>query len=514
MSEAQQRYRVIERLAAGGMAEVYIAESEGIEGFRKQVAIKRVLPHLTEKKRFIAMFLDEARLSANLSHSNVAQVFDIGVGDNAYFIVMEYVDGSDLKVLIESLKQLDKKFSVEAAVYIAAKICEGLSYAHELTNADGVPLRIVHRDMSPPNVLITKYGEIKIVDFGLAKATSQLEKSEAGIIKGKFSYLSPEAALGEDVDHRTDIFAVGIILWEMLAGRRLFFGETDFQTVKLVQQAKVPPLSVENPEVSKELDRILQKALARDPNRRYASARELGLELTGFLFNQAKPVSSYDIADLVRAAMKHRKRVKPDKAVTIDRLIEEALLEFKSLTQDDKAPTASRLSSAPKTTGFEDISHWADEIAQPSQQTDDAMKKAMAKAAEKEPEKEPVRESPPKEEPPPAAKSERKVGSTTLPSLQHAIKAAEEKIPASKKKAPESTGKVEKAAKSTRPAKPVKVEEPEEKETSSKLVKTSSGEMDRPSSASPSANAVRALLLVAALAVIAAGAWFGGLIPH
>ncbi|HLM73889.1 MAG TPA: serine/threonine-protein kinase, partial [Polyangiaceae bacterium] len=302
MSEAQQRYRVIERLAAGGMAEVYIAESEGIEGFRKQVAIKRVLPHLTEKKRFIAMFLDEARLSANLSHSNVAQVFDIGVGgDNAYFIVMEYVDGSDLKVLIESLKQLDKKFSVEAAVYIAAKICEGLSYAHELTNADGVPLRIVHRDMSPPNVLITKYGEIKIVDFGLAKATSQLEKSEAGIIKGKFSYLSPEAALGEDVDHRTDIFAVGIILWEMLAGRRLFFGESDFQTVKLVQQAKVPPLSVENPEVSKELDRILQKALARDPNRRYASARELGLELTGFLFNQAKPVSSYDIADLVRA---------------------------------------------------------------------------------------------------------------------------------------------------------------------------------------------------------------------
>ena len=234
MTEAhqQQRYRVIERLASGGMAEVFLAESAGIEGFKKQVAIKRVLPHLSEKKRFIAMFLDEARLSAHLSHSNVAQVFDIGVGDNAYFIVMEYVDGADLKGVIEYLKKQGKTFPVEAAVLIAIKICEGLTYAHELKGSAGEPLHIVHRDMSPPNVLITKHGEVKIVDFGLAKASSQLEKSEAGIIKGKFSYLSPEAALGQEVDHRTDIFAVGIILWEMLAGRRLFLGDSDFATVK------------------------------------------------------------------------------------------------------------------------------------------------------------------------------------------------------------------------------------------------------------------------------------------
>src|SRR5262249_11399360 len=239
----QQRYRVIERLASGGMAEVFLAESAGIEGFKKQVAIKRVLPHLSEKKRFIAMFLDEARLSAHLSHSNVAQVFDIGVGDNAYFIVMEYVDGADLKAVIEYMRKAGRAIPVESAVFIASKICEGLTYAHELAGADGRPLRVVHRDMSPPNVLITKYGEVKIVDFGLAKATSQLEKSEAGIIKGKFSYLAPEAALGQEVDHRADIFAVGIILWEMLAGRRLFLGESDFQTVKLVQQAQIPALT-------------------------------------------------------------------------------------------------------------------------------------------------------------------------------------------------------------------------------------------------------------------------------
>src|SRR5882757_9307146 len=241
MATPQQRYKVLEKVAAGGMAEVYRAESAGLEGFKKQVAIKRVLPHLSEKKKFISMFLDEARLSAHLSHSNCVQVFDIGVGDNAYFIVMEYVDGADLKAVVETLKKQGREMPVEEAVFIAIKICEGLSYAHELIDQEGRPFAVVHRDMSPPNVLITKFGEIKIVDFGLAKASSQLEKSEPGIIKGKFSYLSPEGAMGKDVDHRTDIFAVGIILWEMLSAQRLFLGDTDFATVKLVQQAVVTP---------------------------------------------------------------------------------------------------------------------------------------------------------------------------------------------------------------------------------------------------------------------------------
>src|SRR4051794_6693612 len=174
----QQRYRVIEKLASGGMAEVFRAESAGLEGFKKQVAIKRVLPHLSEKKKFISMFLDEARLSAHLSHSNCVQVFDIGVGDNAYFIVMEYVDGADLKAVVESLKKQQREFPLEEAVWIATRIAEGLCYAHELVDENNKPFQIVHRDVSPPNVLITKYGEVKIVDFGLAKASSQLERSE------------------------------------------------------------------------------------------------------------------------------------------------------------------------------------------------------------------------------------------------------------------------------------------------------------------------------------------------
>jgi serine/threonine protein kinase len=320
-----------------------------------------VLPALSEKKRFLAMFLDEARLSAHLSHSNVAQVFNIGVGDNAYFIVMEYVDGADLKAVIEYMKKSGKAFAVEAACFIASKICEGLTYAHELRGTDGQPLDVIHRDMSPPNVLITKHGEVKIVDFGLAKAASQLEKSEAGIIKGKFGYLSPEAAQGQEIDHRTDIFAVGIILWEMLAGRRLFYGESDFATVKMVQEAKVPSLRSLNPAVPVELEQILARALAKDPAKRYSSARDLGKDLTGFLYKFGRPVTAYDIAEVVAAAVALRKKSQPDKSSIIDKLIEEALLEFTSL-QDDKGAAPAPKGDVPLKLGFEDIGSWADEL--------------------------------------------------------------------------------------------------------------------------------------------------------
>ncbi len=337
MSESQQRYRVIERLESGGMAEVFRAESEGLQGFRKQVAIKRVLPHLSSKKKFISMFLDEARLSAQLSHSNCVQVFDIGVGDSAFFIVMEFVDGANLKAIIEHIKKHGRDFPVEAAVYIALEICKGLAYAHELTDPNGVPLYIVHRDMSPPNVLITKHGEIKIVDFGLAKANSQLEKSEPGIIKGKFSYLAPEAAMGQDVDARTDVFAVGIILWELLSGQRLFLGDTDFQTVKKVQAAVVPSISQINKKVPQELERLINRALARDPAQRYGTARALGMDLSKFMFSYRVPVSTFDIEQLVHGAMNERRRYRPQQASIIDKLIEEALLEFTSLTDDKPA---------------------------------------------------------------------------------------------------------------------------------------------------------------------------------
>jgi serine/threonine protein kinase len=320
--DTAQRYRVIEKLESGGMAEVFRAESTGLQGFRKQVAIKRVLPHLGRKSKFISMFLDEARLSAQLSHSNCVQVFDIGEGDGAYFIVMEFVDGANLKSIATSMRSQGRTFPIPAAAYIAHEICKGLSYAHELTDRSGGSLHLVHRDVSPPNVLVTKHGEVKIVDFGLAKASSQLEQSEPGIIKGKFAYLSPEAALGEEVDCRADIFAVGIILWELLASRRLFDAESDVQILYKVQATKVPPISQINRSVPP----------------------DLGQELSRFLFRFAQPVSGYDIATIVQATMREKENARLAQGSFIHKLIEEALFEFTSL-QGDTAPSSDPLAA-------------------------------------------------------------------------------------------------------------------------------------------------------------------------
>ena len=340
MRQPQQRYRVLEKIAAGGMAEVFRAESAGLEGFKKTVAIKRVLPHLSQKKEFIGMFLDEARLSAALSHSNVVQVFDIGVGDDTYFIVMEYVDGANLKSVVEHRKQLGRPLPIEVACLITLRACEGLAYAHEALDALGQPLGIVHRDVSPPNVLITRHGEVKVVDFGLAKANSQLEASQPGIIKGKFSYLSPEAALGEEVDQRTDIFATGIILWEMITGTRLFLGDTDLGTVRQVQQARVPPLAQYVRDVPAQLERIMGQALARDPKARYQTARDFARDLNGILFQMGRPVSSFEIGALVgdvREEQRRQKGTRPKQQTLIGSLIQDAIMSFRSLTSEDRS---------------------------------------------------------------------------------------------------------------------------------------------------------------------------------
>lgn len=378
MSHNQQRYRVLNRIAAGGMAEVFRAESAGVEGFKKTVAIKRVLPHLAEKKQFIGMFLDEARLSANLSHSNCVQVFDIGVGDNTYFIVMEYVDGADLKALVENQRKQNKPFPLQEALLICLKICEGLDYAHKAKDSKGHELHIVHRDMSPPNVLITRHGEVKIVDFGLAKANSQLEHSEPGIIKGKFGYLSPEAAHGKPVDHRTDVFAVGIILWEMLAGRRLFLGETDLDTVRQVQAANIPSVSKFHPHCTPDVEAVIAKALARDPDQRYQSARDLGRDLSELMYRVGRAASSFDIADMLAPIVAQRDMGRSDKAkdrgTLIGSLIEEALFEFTSIDKGRETSTMFDARGTPISLGsFENVHNWASDMSDLSLSSSDSL---------------------------------------------------------------------------------------------------------------------------------------------
>ena len=331
-----QRYKITDRIDAGGMAEVYrgVAES-AVGGLKKAVAIKRILPNLTKNKKFVSMFLDEARVSMHLQHANVVGVFDIGMADTAYFIVMEFVDGANLKTIIESLRRQGARMTVAHTLYILMEVCKGLQYAHDVTDPEtGRELGIVHRDISPPNILVSKRGEVKLVDFGLAKATSQLESTDPGVVKGKFSYLSPEAASGKDVDRRADIFAVGILLYELLTGKRLFYGETDYQTVELVRQAKVPPIAAQNPEVTPELEQVVRKALARDLNQRFQSAGDLQDALAQYLFSQRLKVTSRDIEQLVQGCLREKQRSQPKAQPVgnlIDTLINEEIVKFTSL---------------------------------------------------------------------------------------------------------------------------------------------------------------------------------------
>ena len=370
----RDRYTITERLDHGGMAEVFRGVAESIEGFKKSVAIKRILPSLTKNQKFVSMFLDEARLSLFLQHANIVQVFDISrTPDNAYFLVMEYVDGCNLKALVERQKQKGRRIEVGHSVYLMSECCKALQYAHSLEHPEtNEPLGIVHRDISPPNILLSKNGEVKLVDFGLAKANSQIESTDPGVVKGKFSYLSPEAASGLEVDHRADVFAVGIILWELFTGRRLFYGDTDYQTVELVRQARVPSIAALNPEIDGELEQVVRKSLARDPNDRYQSAADLGDALTQFLFSRRMKVTARDIAALVRDTQVEmmRKRSAEPKDSLIDALILDEMQKMTSLVDGHGTPetatTEGSMSLDPS--AFVDTSNWAGEMGLTSSQ--------------------------------------------------------------------------------------------------------------------------------------------------
>ena len=334
---SEPRYHLLEKLESGGMAEVFLGEATSVQGFKKRVAIKRVLPHLASHTNFIGMFLDEARLGARLTHANIVSVFDIGKSDNSFFIVMEFVDGTNLKKIMETLRAKREHFPLKDVIHIAMETCRGLSYAHELLDDDGNPVDLVHRDVSPPNILISKRGEVKVTDFGLAKARTQLERTDPGVVKGKFSYLSPEVATGQDVDERADIFALGVCMWEMLAGRRLFLGDTDYATVQAVSNADVPSLVGVHPEVDPQFEALLLKSLARDPADRFPRAREFGDALASYLFHHQMKVTSWDIASLVKAALERQKSV-PPQPMMIDGMIQEELGRFTSLESDANVP--------------------------------------------------------------------------------------------------------------------------------------------------------------------------------
>ena len=276
------KYLLLERISVGGMAEVFKAKTFGVEGFEKIIAIKKILPAMAEDADFIQMFIDEAKIAGQLNHANICQIFELGKIDDSHFIAMEYIWGKDLLQIQNRFRRLKKHMPVQMAAFVMGKVCEGLDYAHRKKDATGKPLNIIHRDVSPQNVITSYDGEVKVIDFGIAKAASRSSKTQAGVLKGKFGYMSPEQVGGKPLDQRTDIFAVGTILYELLTSERLFMGESDFATLEKIRSATVPPPSTINKEVPPELDRIIMKSLARDTADLYHWGSEMHDDLADF----------------------------------------------------------------------------------------------------------------------------------------------------------------------------------------------------------------------------------------
>ena len=290
------KYTLLERINVGGMAEVFRAKAYGVEGFERFLAVKRILPSIAADDEFIEMFIDEAKIAVQLSHANIAQIFDLGKVEDSYFIALEHVHGKDLRAIFDACRAAGELMPIPQACFVVMKICEGLDYAHNKRDASGREMHLVHRDVSPQNVLLSYEGEIKLVDFGIAKAVGKASQTQAGILKGKFGYMSPEQVRGLPLDRRSDIFSVGIILYELLTGERLFLGDSDFATLEKVRSAEIPPPTSYNSEISSDLEQIVLRVLAKDLNERYQNAIDLHDDLQAYMYTAGEFYSRKDQA--------------------------------------------------------------------------------------------------------------------------------------------------------------------------------------------------------------------------
>lgn len=280
------------------MAEVFKARHSGAQGFERMVAVKRILPNIAADPDFVRMFIDEAKIAVQLQHPNIAQIYDLGRDGGELFIALEYIEGRDMKSVAARQKKMGRHLPLSFVVYTCVKICEALQHAHFARGATGEPLRFIHRDISPQNILVSHEGAVKVIDFGLAKAQGRLVTTQAGVVKGKLAYLSAEQARGESIDYRSDIFSLGTCFYEWLTGERLFLRNNDADTVVAVQRAMVPPLRAVRPELPMQLQMIVRKALESDPARRYQSAAEMQEALMSFAVDAGMPVRR-------RSASKH-----------------------------------------------------------------------------------------------------------------------------------------------------------------------------------------------------------------
>lgn len=337
------QYQILDRIDVGGMAEIFRAKNLDTGA---TVAIKRILPELSRQPEFVDMFVDEAAVCMLLDHPNIVRVYELGMMDGDLFLSMEYIAGLNLRDLLNYANANNYPIPIAEAILIAIHVLDGLEYAHHCRDNDGVPIHLIHRDVSPPNILLGYNGDVKITDFGLVKAKSQMSRTVPGLIKGKFSYLSPEAAYGESIDLRSDIYAVGIILWEMLACRPLYTDPVEVKILDMVRRSIIPELAPINPGVTPELEAIVQKALARNRDDRYPSAKAFADALRVCYKNIGRPKSH--LREIVALA---NPPVRDDddapKPISVSQLV--PLEEIEASIRREKEKAALARQNAPKT---------------------------------------------------------------------------------------------------------------------------------------------------------------------
>ncbi|MBS1122228.1 MAG: serine/threonine protein kinase [Deltaproteobacteria bacterium] len=329
-------YRLIRRIAVGGMAEIHLAKTKGIAGFEKYVALKMIHPNFAEDEQFIQMLVDEAKIAVQLTHGNIAQTFDLGRVGETYYITMEYVDGADLYKILRRASEQDLEMPLDVCAFVAKEITSALDHAHRKRDHSGKPLGIVHRDVSPQNVLISYSGEVKLVDFGIAKATMKARQTAVGVIKGKYYYMSPEQAWGDPIDYRSDIFSAGIVLYEMITGQMLYLEEDLHKLLDLARQANIPPPSTLRKGIPPQLERIIMHALAKVPGDRYQSAADFATDLERFLHAYSPVFTTSKVAGLIRKVIGDPLQVPdPDKSPSVE--LRDGSMSTHPLTESDLA---------------------------------------------------------------------------------------------------------------------------------------------------------------------------------
>ncbi|MEO1171651.1 MAG: protein kinase, partial [Myxococcota bacterium] len=325
------RYLLLDKVNAGGMAEVYRARISGGDNFQRVVAIKCMLPSLADDTEFTTMFIDEARLAAQLNHGNIVQIYELGRHEKQLYIAMELVQGHDLRATTKRARKMGKRLGVGFVAFIISKAAEALDYAHNKLSLDGTPLNLVHRDVSPQNILVSYDGQVKVVDFGIAKAEHRATETKAGTLKGKFAYMAPEQVVGDTTDRRADIFALGAVLYEGATGRPLFYGDTDLAILEKVRTAELPNLEEQLAHAPAQLAKVIRKACAKEPDERYQSALDMADDLSPVLISRGNLFGPKNARTTMRVLYSDEWQALPDK-----------MKHYASIELPEEAPSPTR----------------------------------------------------------------------------------------------------------------------------------------------------------------------------